>query len=229
MRSWRRDRAFAAAFGCSLSVHAALIVADRLTPSWFATPIPPRRLEVVYHPETNQPLRWREEQRARVSLATAMPGGSLQSPRVRISLQPGLATGQPLTAPPAQAFPSAVDLTDLAAAAQGDPVRLAYFQAIREQIQRVANRPAWLATVSAGGLVYVTFVLAADGAAHEVRVVPERSTPSAALRQVAVAIVQAAAPFPAFPPSLPRPQQTVIVPMEFLLGSAVDSAARRPL
>ena len=114
---------------------------------------------------------------------------------------------------------SVVDLTNLVDAARGNPVLLSYFSAIREQIQQTANRQAWLTGTSTEGLVYVTFVLSATGAIREAQVVVDRSSGAAALREIALQIVTTAAPFPPFPPSVTEATKTVVVPLEFLLGT----------
>ena len=96
---------------------------------------------------------------------------------------------------------------------------LSYFSAIREQIQRAANRRTWLTGEQREGLVYVSFVLTSTGAVQEAAVVSGRSAASPDLRDVAVQIVKAASPFPPFPPSMGEPNKTIVVPLEFLLGS----------
>lgn len=117
------------------------------------------------------------------------------------------------------ALSAVIDLTNLAEAAQGNPVLLSYFSAIREQIQRAANRNTWLAGQGVEGLVYVSFVMSKNGEVQSVSLVPDRSAPSKHLQDIALQIVKAAGPFPAFPPSIPDPAKTIVVPLEFLLGS----------
>ena len=111
---------------------------------------------------------------------------------------------------------SAVDLTDLAAAAQGNPVLFSYFGAIREQIQQTADGRAWLPEqeVSAG-VVYVGFVIGRSGALQSAAVVPERTTASPTLCRVALQIVQASSPFLPLPPSFTESSKAVVVPIEF--------------
>ena len=113
-----------------------------------------------------------------------------------------------------------MDLTNLVDAAQGDPVLLSYFSAIREQIQRAANQQTWMAgEPDAQGLVYVSFVLGAAGKVQAVSIVADRSIPSRQLQDIAMRIVKAASPFAPFPPSLAGASKTVVVPLEFLRGS----------
>jgi protein TonB len=112
-----------------------------------------------------------------------------------------------------------IDLTNLVEASRGDPVLLSYFSAIREQIQQTANRQPWLTGEMTQGLVYVSFTLYASGSVERVVIVGERSVDSEMLRDAALRIVKAAAPFPPFPPSMTEGHKTVVVPLEFLLGS----------
>lgn len=116
---------------------------------------------------------------------------------------------------------AAVDLTDLAQAAQGDPVRLSYFAAIREQLQQAANQRPWLGNqISETGLVCVGFVLTRTGDVSSSAVVPDRSADSSSLRNAALQIVAAARPFPPLPPSFLASSSTltVLVPIEFDAG-----------
>ena len=110
---------------------------------------------------------------------------------------------------------TAVDLTNLAAASQGNPVLYAYFGAIREQIQQTANANAWLPETTAPGTAYIGFVIDRSGAIDSSGVVAERSTGPAMLRQLALRIVKASGPFAPFPPSYGQPSMAVVVPIEF--------------
>ncbi len=117
------------------------------------------------------------------------------------------------------AWATAVDLTNLEEASHGNPVLLSYFGAIREQIQRMANARAWVPSAEAsGGTVYVGFTLGRTGAMQSMSVVPERSSASAPLHDVALRIIKAAAPFPPFPPSFQESSKAIIVPLEFSVG-----------
>ena len=118
------------------------------------------------------------------------------------------------------AWSTAVDLTNLEEAAHGNPVLLSYFGAIREQIQRMANARSWVPNGEAtGGTVYVGFTLGRTGAMQSLSVVPERSTASSTLHDVALRIIKAAAPFPPFPPSFQESSKAIIVPLEFSVSS----------
>jgi TonB family protein len=111
-----------------------------------------------------------------------------------------------------------VDLGNVADAAQGDPVLLSYFIAIRDQIQRAANRQTWSAQGAGHGLVYVTFLLSANGSIQSAQSVRDRSVALPTLQAMAVTIVKSAGPFAPFPPSVPGGSKTIVIPLEFLLS-----------
>ncbi|MBI4341803.1 MAG: TonB family protein [Candidatus Omnitrophica bacterium] len=215
------DRVFMAAFALSLGAHLILLIGQFLSIPWLPMPRTHKPLEVIYEqPTAQEALRQLQEQLARTKRETASspsPAPASDRTQIRIPDRPSLTAGQAL----ADIMPdrsAMVDLTNLIDAAGGDPVLLSYFSAIREQIQRTANHQAWVHEQFDEGLIFVTFVLSASGAVQGVQVAADRSVPSAVLRDVAVRIVKAAAPFPPFPPSIAEANKTIIVPLEFLLG-----------
>lgn len=216
------DRIFIAAFALSFIAHLILLASRFIGLPGVSHPRTRLKpLGVIYEQVAAQEeLRTLQEQLARVKRDTTSspsPSPDGTRPQVRIPDRPSLTAGQTL----ADIMPdrvAVVDLTNLVDAARGDPVLLSYFSAIREQIQRAANNQAWVQQRSDEGLVFVMFVLSNSGAVQSLQVAPDRSTPSAVLRDVAVRIVKAAAPFPPFPPSIAEPSKTIIVPLEFLLG-----------
>ena len=216
------DRIFTAAFALSLGIHLILLIGQLVHIPWlFPTKIR-TPLEVTYEVEAaKEELRQLQEELARAKRSTvASPSPSTVGDRteIRIPERPSLTAGQTL----ADIMPdraSVIDLTNLVDAARGDPVLLSYFSAIREQIQRTANTHAWVSGQSDQGLVFVTFVLASSGTVQGIQIVSDRSAPSPTLQDVALRIVRAASPFPPFPPSIPEPNKTIVVPLEFLLGS----------
>ena len=216
------DQVLTVSFSVSLGVHLFLLVGQLIPFTWWRAPRTHGPIEVVYDYEiAQQELRQLEERLARSkrealsSFSTASAGQPMQ---VRIPERPSLTAELPI----AQALPgrpAVIDLTNLVEASRGDPVLLTYFSAIREQIQHAANHQAWLAGAAAEGMVYVSFMLTSNGAVQTLTIIIERSVPSQALRDLAVRIVKAAAPFPPFPPSMVEPSKTVVVPLEFLFGS----------
>jgi protein TonB len=216
------DRVFTVAFSVSLGIHLIFLVGQLLSIDWFRLVKTPRPIQVVYEtPPALRELQHLQERHSRAKRETVAPPSANpleEHQQIRIPDRPSLTANRSMT----DLIPersSVVDLTNLVDAARGNPVLLSYFSAIREQIQQTANRQAWLTGTSTEGLVYVTFILSATGAIREVQIVTNRSAASAALRDVAVQIVKTAAPFPPFPPSVTEATKTIVVPLEFLLGT----------
>lgn len=216
------DRGFAIAFSVSVGLHIGLLMAQLPKVGWRKTPEEPPPLEVIYEYElAKEELRRLKEQLAkekRAALAAPEPTGGVGQPRIRVPERPVLTAEQalPELLPGRSAI---VDLTNLLEAAQGNPVLLSYYSAIREQIQRTANRRTWMTGEGQGGVVHVSFVLLSSGQVYSAAIVGDRSAPSKTLRKIALNIVRAASPFHAFPPSMAERMKTIIVPLEFLLGS----------
>lgn len=214
------DRPLAIAFSISLAFHA-LLLGIRLVHLRHQQREQDRKaMEVVYeYRAAEQELLHLQRQLATLEGGQgSLPGVANPAPQVRI---PDRAV---MNLPPALSEAgmnrsAVVDLTNLVEAAQGDPVLLSYFSAIREQIQRIANRQTWQTGERAEGLVYVSFVLAATGQVSSVSIAADRSTTSRFLQDIALKIIKNSSPFPSFPPSLTEPSRTVVVPLEFLLGS----------
>ena len=96
-----------------------------------------------------------------------------------------------------------------------------YLSAMREHIQRVANKQAWLSRQAEGaGTVYIGFVVNQTGAVESVGVVAGRSVGSRLLQDAALRIIQAASPFVPFPPSFGASSKTIVVPIEFSFGAS---------
>ena len=112
---------------------------------------------------------------------------------------------------------AAIDLSDVGQAARGNPVLLSYFSAIREQIQRVADEGGWAPQEAASGTVFIGLIINRSGGVRSADVVQERSARAPTLRQTALELVRASAPFPPLPPSYlaSSSSMTVLVPIEF--------------
>ena len=111
-------------------------------------------------------------------------------------------------------------MTNITLAAQGNPVLLSYFGAIREQIQRIANEGTWVSGVGqpGGGVVYIGFVIGRTGAIQSASVIVDRSVPLPPLQAAALRIVQLSGPFPPFPPSIASAEDAIAltIPIEFV-------------
>jgi TonB family protein len=223
----KTDKVFMLAFGVSLAIHLSLLAVQVVRLGWLTDWMRRKAdrtaLEVIYEQEAlKQELEQLKEQLVRArrdAVSSAAPGASQPHPTIRIPDRPSFAASQALleTAPNRAAI---IDLTNLTDASRGDPVLLSYFSAIREQIQRAANEREWLTTdLNQRGLVYVSFILTAEGRVRSATIVSQRSVQSEPLHETALKIINAAAPFPPFPPSLTEQSKTLVVPLEFLLES----------
>ena len=216
------DRGFTLAFSISLGLHLLLLITQFISWHW-AAPLKMRRaVEIIYDYEVaKEEVQQLQEQLARAkreAVATPTSVSSGLRTQIRIPDRPSLAAVTSLgdtTLSPS----SYIDLTNLTEASGGDPVLLTYFGAIREQIQHSANRRAWVTEEGDGGMVYLTFVLTANGSAQKLSVLSDRSAASSMLRETALSILEYAAPFPPFPPSMPDASKTIVIPLEFLVGS----------
>jgi len=215
------ERAFTVAFAISLGAHLSLLVVQLHRLGWLGPRSRRLPIDVVYEykeaEDELQQLRERLAKAKRDALTASTPGGSGGRPSVRIPERPLISSVESMTAllPGRAPF---VDLTNLVDSARGDPVLMSYFGAIRDEIESAADRRAWFSADIAEGMVLVSFVVVSDGAIQAMSVLDERSVASARLRDIAMDIVKAAAPFPPFPPSLKESQQTVVIPLEFLLS-----------
>ena len=216
------DRVFIVSFSVSVALHLLLLCSQLLPMNWLNAPTTRAPLDIIYeYHKAQQELRHLQAQLSRATreagAAPAAPGIA-ERPVIRIPDRPILADDHALSdVTPIRS--SVVDLANLVDAARGDPILLSYFSAIREQIQQAANRRTWLTGQTAQGLVYVSFLLTSSGTVRGVEVLADRSVPSQALQDTALRIVNSAAPFPPFPPSMTELSKTVVVPLEFLLGS----------
>ena len=213
------DRRLAIAFSVSLAFHALLLGIRSVHLRHQQREQDRKAMEVIYeYRAAEQEVLHLQRQLATLEGQGSLPGVANPAPQIRI---PDRAV---MNLPPALSEAgmnrsAVVDLTNLVEAAQGDPVLLSYFSAIREQIQRIANRQTWLTGERDQGLVYVSFVLAATGQVSSVSIAADRSTTSRFLQDIALKIIKNSSPFPSFPPSLKEPSRTIVVPLEFLLGS----------
>lgn len=211
------DRIFVIAFGASLAVHLVFLITRVVNLPWLIQVKDRLPIEVVYETAQSKPEVERFEatlaRAKRDSLAAPSPSQIGERMQIRIPDRPFLAGERSL----AEAMPARgaiVDLTDLVDASRGDPVLLSYFGSIREQIQATANRQSWAIDESAG-LIFISFLLSADGSVSSIAIVTERSASSQVLRDVSLSIVKASAPFLPFPPSMKEDSKTIVVPLEF--------------
>ena len=216
------DRAFLGAFGSSVAIHLCLLGLGVFSLGWLKTQRAQESLEVIYEAmaaeQQLQQLSLQHAQAMRAGIVGPAPSQPLGG-SVHLHIPEGslLASGD-LIPDIRVAQHSVIDLTNPMEAAQGNPMLLAYLNALKDHItQTVDAHPEWRKGVVGEGLVYVAFVLTPDGSLEDLSLVPKRSSGIAALRDIALRIVRSSAPFPSFPPSMQEPR-TILVPFEFRLS-----------
>jgi len=84
-----------------------------------------------------------------------------------------------------------------------NPSYISYYQLVREKIKRAAYQNY---TGTEEGEVTITFVISAEGALKDLRLVEEKSSQSSYLTEIALSSVRDASAFPGFPKELDYPQ-----------------------
>ena len=232
----------------SLAGHAVLLSGAWIQAMWYKRARPAAPLRLVHegpavHDEQDRAAQRLEEAKTRTIEAPALSqdaatesegseGMDQGSPMMSISAAELRATADASLGDLAGGALSAVsvadggwgaaaDLTNVTAAAQGNPVLLSYFSAIRTQIQQAANRRPWLTEgARAEGTISIGFVIGVAGDIQKAAVITERSAAFPDLQSAALQIVEASAPFPPLPPSVraASPTLAVIVPIQFVTG-----------
>ena len=233
------DHAFLLALGLSLAGHAVLLGTQMMTAGriWFSSSTNPTKL--VYEHETPREQGAWSRSAGRIQVAPlpgpahvpapeALSGGLSQGTVawgiVDAAAHSAVADGPgqgwaSVELPTGGAWSAAIDLTNLTAAAHGDPVLYSYFSAMRERIQHTANARSWLPKDESGaGTVSVGFVVDRAGAIQTATVLVDRSVSSAALQETALRLVKASGPFLPFPPSFEQSALAIVVPIEFSFG-----------
>jgi outer membrane biosynthesis protein TonB len=93
-----------------------------------------------------------------------------------------------------------------------NPSYVGYYQIVREKIRRAAY---YNYTHTEIGEVYLAFVITADGALKDVRLMEEKSSQNIYLKDIALRSIKDAAPFPSFPKDLDYPQLSFNVIISF--------------
>ena len=215
------DQRLMMAFGISLACHLLFLGFQLVRIHWIQPRQAQQALEVIYEYQVaEQELHRLQQQVAQLSQDPGtLPGIQTPAPRIRIPDRPTMNLSAALSHVDVVRS-TVVDLTNLAEASHGDPVLLSYFSAIREQIQKTANRQTWISGDPGQGLIYVSFVLDESGRISSASILSDRSSPSSRLREIALRIVTHSSPLVPFPPSLVESSKTIVVPLEFLPGSS---------
>jgi len=93
-----------------------------------------------------------------------------------------------------------------------NPSYISYYQIVREKIRRAAYQNYNRVEI---GEVYLSFVIFYDGTLKTLRLVEEKSSSSAYLREIALRSIKEAAPFPNFPKELDYPHLSFNVIISF--------------
>ncbi|MDD5660483.1 MAG: TonB C-terminal domain-containing protein [Candidatus Omnitrophica bacterium] len=93
-----------------------------------------------------------------------------------------------------------------------NPSYISYYQIVREKIRRSAYQNY---TKDETGEVYVSFIISSDGYIKAVRLVEEKTTARAYLKDIALRSVKDASPFPNFPKELDYPQLSFNIIISF--------------
>jgi len=216
------DKSLTVAFIASAGMHLVLLIGPIFSMPWFSIPKTRAPIEVIYEYEVSKDeLRHIQDKLTRASgspINSPSPSPVGERAQVRIPDRPSLTASYSIDdIMPSRA--SVVDLTNLGRRRKGRPRAIELFQRNREQIQKTANNGTWLNKETNEGLVYVSFTLVSSGQVRDLAIVSSRSANLPPLQNTALKIINQAAPFPPFPPSMNEPNKTVVVPLEFLLGS----------
>jgi TonB family protein len=93
-----------------------------------------------------------------------------------------------------------------------NPSYISYYQIVREKIRRAAYQNY---TRTETGEVYLSFIISSDGYLREVRLLEEKSSGVAYLKEIALRSIKDASPFPNFPKELDYPQLSFNVVISF--------------
>ena len=93
-----------------------------------------------------------------------------------------------------------------------NPVYLDYYQIVRNKIKERAYRNY---SRTDAGEVYLTFVLASDGSLKQIKLVDEKTSGGAYLKDVGLKSIRDSSPFPSFPRDLAYPELSFNVIISF--------------
>ena len=93
-----------------------------------------------------------------------------------------------------------------------NPTYINYYQIVREKIRRAAYQNYMR---EEEGEIYLSFVISNNGSLKDLRILEDKSSNSAYLKDVALRSIQAASPLPAFPKELDYPQLSFNVVISF--------------
>lgn len=225
------NRTFQVAFLASFTVHA-VIVAQNPGYLFFSSPQENRKIEINYikqskteKPELNKGLKKASPPKREPLLdlssklnlekrnpppfveREAISKSNMQDARKEFILERPALIKPDIIAIKKKITLPAVDMGKI-----GNPSYISYYQIVREKIRRAAyqnyNR-------NDTGEVYITFIISSAGYLKDVRLVEEKSQGAPYLKDVALASVKNASPFPKFPKELDYSQLSFNVVISF--------------
>lgn len=207
------SKPFQAAFFISVAIHL-VIISQGIHPVFSIAKERPQKIEIRYikapkqekenlkikkqgsPPNLNAPLEMGAEKRV-------VPQFTSSDEPLRANKQ--LLRKEPSFSKPALIKPEAiiikkrVSLPPVDMAKIDNPLYLNYYQIVREKIRRAAYQSY---SSNETGEVYITFIISNEGFLRDVRLVEEKTSASIFLREIALASVKNASPFPKFPKDL---------------------------
>lgn len=221
------NRVFQAAFILSLAFHSALLVGN---PQLFNPPPKQKEknLEVSYIKEVPKPIQHtksspsRQEPLLRIpSKITAdkrPPPPFIDQDKEIIGQKKKILSSRVTLEKPAFLKPDIIaikkkiTLPSINIDKINNPSYISYYQIVREKIKRAAYQNY---TRNETGEVYLAFIISNDGYVKDVRLMEEKSSGNAYLREIASRSVRDASPFPNFPKELDYQQLTFNVVISF--------------
>lgn len=200
----------------SFSAHAVALFGGNLFP-YFRPLKEDRQIKVTYI-KIDQPPQKMIEQR-KDNMPKRIPPPFIEPKDVRkdaaIQKPSGVKFNKPeLIKPETVALKKKINLPAVDMAKIDNPSYISYYQIVREKIRRAAYRNYGR---NETGEVYLVFIISNDGFLKQSRLVEEKSSGGAYLKDIALASINAASPFPNFPKELDYEELSFNVVISFEL------------
>ncbi|MFA5096925.1 MAG: hypothetical protein WC478_06260 [Candidatus Omnitrophota bacterium] len=220
------NRNLQVAFFISFAAHVA-VVAQNPGSLFFPSPHKPHKIEVNYIKKAKaqgqagvRPVAKREPPlnlSSRITMDKRNPPPFIEreaNPRVNMqAIRREAAFGKPASAKPdIIAIKKKITLPAVELKKISNPSYISYYQLVREKIRRAAYQNY---DRDETGEVYLTFMVSSAGYLQEARLVEEKTRAASYLKEIALASVRTASPFPSFPKELDYPQLSFNVVISF--------------
>jgi TonB family protein len=146
------------------------------------------------------------------SMSGKSPFSSFAKERVFKKYDEFLNSKPQLSKPDVIAIKKRIALTPIELNKINSPAYISYSQITREKIKRCAYQ---YYTSQDTGEVFLSFVISADGSLIDAKIIEDKSTPNAYLKEIAVKSLKGAAKFPVFPKDLDYPELSFNVIISF--------------